>query len=102
MIIDFLIQVKKRLLDLIFPIECLNCGREGVYLCQKCLNSIPLTNRFTCPVCHQISKNGATCRSCRNKTYLDGLIFAVDYKNRLVRKAIIKSKYDFVKKYPKE
>lgn len=97
MIINFLVQVKKQLLDLIFPVECLNCGQEGAYLCRKCLNSIPLTDRFICPICHQISKNGVTCRICQNKTYLNGLIFAVDYKNRLVRRAIIKSKYNFIK-----
>lgn len=97
MIIKFLSQIKRQILDLIFPIECLNCGQKGVYLCQNCLNSIPLTDYFICPSCHRASKNGATCQKCQNKTYLDGLIFATNYKNPLVKKIILNLKYNLVK-----
>ncbi|MGC9048762.1 MAG: ComF family protein [Patescibacteria group bacterium] len=97
MITKFLKKIKNFILDLIFPIKCLNCGKEGNYLCPDCLKSIPLTDKFICPGCRRPSKNGATCQECQNKIYLDGLIFALDYKNHLVKKAIIKSKYNFIK-----
>jgi ComF family protein len=97
MILNFFKQIKRSILDLIFPIECLGCGKEEFYLCPDCLKLLPLTEKFVCPNCQRPSKNGATCLRCRNKTYLDGLIFALDYKNSLVRKAIIKSKYNFIK-----
>lgn len=90
-------KIKNFILDLILPIECLGCGKEGTYLCSHCLETIPLTNKFICPNCQRPSKNGATCQDCQNKTYLDGLIFAVDYKNPLIRKSFIKLKYSFVK-----
>lgn len=32
-------------LDIIFPIYCISCGKGGAYLCQKCLNLCPYTER---------------------------------------------------------
>ena len=31
------------ILDLLFPSACLSCRREGDYLCQECLNDLPLS-----------------------------------------------------------
>ena len=38
----FIGQVKDFFLDLLFPIECLGCGKEKVWLCEDCLEKISL------------------------------------------------------------
>lgn len=35
------------ILDIIFPVNCLSCGKSNVILCEKCLYSSPLTDRPT-------------------------------------------------------
>lgn len=90
-------KIKNIFLGLIFPVECLGCGREGAYLCAQCLASIPLVDYFVCPVCQRPSKNGLTCESCLNKSHINGLTFATDYQNPLVRKSIVTLKYNLVK-----
>lgn len=90
-------KIQLFLLELLFPIECLNCGKEKEWLCQQCFNSIPLVNQFVCPICQRPSLNGATCLDCKNKTYLDGLIFATYYDRPLIKKLIQKMKYYFIK-----
>jgi ComF family protein len=95
-------KIKNFILDLIFPIKCLSCGKEGSYLCSDCLNLIPLNKNFFCPVCQKLTKNGEVCENCKNKNSLDGLFFAFSYKNEIVKKVISKAKYEFVKEalYP--
>ena len=86
-------QYFKSFLDIIFPVECLGCGKEGQWLCDKCLNSIPLVNRFTCPICNRPSFHGQPCPACRKKSKLDNLWIACSYKNKLLKKAIKTFKY---------
>jgi len=85
------------LLDLIFPKICLSCSQEGDFLCQNCLESIPLVEKFTCPVCGRLSLYGKTCENCRRKTALAGLINATSYKNPVVERAIKLLKYEYIK-----
>jgi len=88
--------IKNWLLDLIFPIRCLNCQNFGQYLCPKCLNQIPLKQSFECIGCKQRVFLGQTCRFCLKENYLDRLLVAADYKNLLVEKTIKIFKFKFV------
>ena len=60
-------------LDLLFPRECLGCRQENTWLCQDCLNSIPLLN----------SKKG--------------IIAATAFDNDLLREAVHSLKYSYIK-----
>ena len=42
---------KNFVLDLLFPVECLGCGKEKVWLCEDCLASIPININFKCSNC---------------------------------------------------
>jgi ComF family protein len=66
------IKIKGRLLDIIFPKFCLNCRREGSYLCYDCQSLIEISGFH-----RQYSS--------RN---LDDLYFAADYRNFLIKKTI--------------
>lgn len=88
--------IKNWLLDLVFPVRCINCGQFGQYLCRKCLNKIPLKQKFECIGCKQHVPFGRTCRLCLKENCLDQLLIAADYKNPLVKKIIKTFKFKFV------
>lgn len=41
----FFPKLKNILLDILFPAFCLNCKKEGSYLCQDCFSLIPLLEK---------------------------------------------------------
>lgn len=84
------------LLDLFFPIYCLGCEREKIWLCENCFKKIPLNSKSECPFCQKPSFFGRTCQKCQNKN-LNGLIIASDYQNELLKKIIFSFKYKFIK-----
>lgn len=90
-------QFKELFLDLLLPKLCLVCNTEGSYLCDRCLTKIPLIDKFSCPNCHKVSLHGKTCETCQKSYYLNGAIFALDYKNPLIQRMIKLLKYHFVK-----
>lgn len=96
MILEKLSKIKKYLLDLVFPVQCLGCGQSDLYLCPHCLESILLIDYFVCPVCRHPSANGQTCPNCQSKTRLDGLIYALNYDQPLVRQVVHAIKYSFI------
>ncbi|MFH1366946.1 MAG: ComF family protein [Patescibacteria group bacterium] len=73
-------QIKKFLLDLIFPVFCVDCNKEGEWLCVRCLKKIKFKEPFL-PL-----KNGSG---------LNGLIIMADYQNETVKQVIHLLKYNF-------
>lgn len=92
-----LMRVKDFLLELFFPIECLGCGKEGEWVCQRCFKTIPLNLQEECPRCKGFSLNCETHWQCRWGFYLDGLIAASCYDHLLVKKLIANLKYNYTK-----
>ena len=91
-------SVKEFFLDLLFPIECLGCGQEKIWLCPDCLDQIPLNNNFHCPFCQKHTQIGETCPDCRASANLDGLLVAGDYKHEVLKQAIRCFKYNYAVK----
>ena len=88
--------------DLLFPIQCLECGEEFEnleprerWICKECLEKIETRKEQVCPVCEKSSEEGKTHRKCKKETSLDGLWVAVEYKT--VSDAIHKFKFNFIK-----
>jgi ComF family protein len=72
--------IKKFLLDILFPIQCLGCGREGQWLCEKCARSLapaPKVNNLVIPA-------------------LDKIFVAGDYNDKNLARLIKKFKYSFM------
>lgn len=87
-------NMKEIILNVLFPKLCVNCGKEGDYICNKCDLFIS-ESILICPVCGNSSPSGETHSNCVNKYGLDGLISIWDYDG-LVKKLIYKVKYDNV------
>ncbi len=78
-------------LSALFPVFCVNCGKEGLYICEDC--SIFLSeNSLICPVCHESSYNGKRHRRCVNRYGMDGLASVWDYEG-VAKKSILQLKY---------
>jgi len=95
-------NIKKFFLDLLFPIECLGCGLDGVWVCDSCLNTIGLNLDNQCVVCSRPCFNGLTHGECRHKNLLDQVIFCADSNSKLLHQIIYRFKYNFIQelKYP--
>lgn len=74
--------MKKFVLDLLFPINCLGCGQEGQFICPACFEQIPLNRERPLKF---------------SSSALTDLIITSDYNHALVKQTIHRYKYDFVK-----
>ncbi len=88
-------EIQQFILDTIFPIHCLGCDQEGLWLCANCLKTIRFNTQQACPICRQ-KKYGGVCSACRSKTSLDGLVVCCDYEQPLVKACIHTFKYSGV------
>jgi ComF family protein len=91
--------LKNVILDALFPILCLSCGKEGFWLCEKCLSQTKLLDFQVCPACEEmITEKGCQCRACRTsqKSSLDSLVAAVSYEDPAARHLVHNLKYRFV------
>lgn len=85
-------NIKKYCLDLLFPVFCLGCKKEGVWICEKCLKTIPINQKFLFPQA-EIFFNGIDPNISLNN--LDGILVASSYHDQLLNKAIKTFKYNF-------
>lgn len=76
-------KIKRIAQNLLFPIECLGCSKEDVWLCKTCLAKLKFNQNYF------INKNAFFS--------LDGVFVVFDYQNKLVEKLIKNFKYNLVK-----
>jgi len=74
-----------KILDLFWPKKCLNCSKEGKYLCADCQSLINLSTKY------EIGRGE-----------LDYLFYAAPYKDKIVRTCLHYLKYQYVKELAKE
>lgn len=74
---------KKLILDLLFPVECLGCKKEGEWLCADCLKKIKIDS-FGQAILPDVSGG------------LAGVWVASDYQNPLLAEALQVFKYKFI------
>lgn len=82
------------ILDLLFPITCLACKSFGKYLCKDCLLKVKKSKQI-CIECDKPSIDGFTHIKCKKPQTLDG-VFSVWQYSGVIRRAILKLKYNFV------
>ena len=71
-------ELWKFFIDLLFPITCVGCGKEGSFICEKCKNEI-----------FDIKQE--------KTRYIDKLISISSYNNPIIKKAIHIFKYKLAK-----
>jgi len=80
--------------DIVFPKKCINCRREGSYLCEDCLSLVEI-NPYRYCLCEKMEKKDK-CDRCKDKN-LDKLFSASSFKNKIVKESIHKFKYGYIK-----
>jgi len=64
--------VLEKLIDLISPVECSQCGRPKKSVCDDCWQKLTVTRTPACFWCNSLTQNGKTCPRCSRKTHLTG------------------------------
>ena len=59
-------QVTRSALDLLLPMRCLGCGKEGGLLCPPCIAALPRLEPPFCDICADLGVSGI-CRDCRER-----------------------------------
>lgn len=83
------------ILDILFPKRCVECGKFGNYICDKCRGKIVFVDKPICPVCEKEAIDGITHPGCCMKWNMDGLYAAVYYSD-VMKNIIHNIKYQFV------
>ena len=90
-------QLKSSVLDLLFPLRCLGCGRDGSLLCPACCQSLPRIKQPYCQRCGTPLTEGNLCPACISYPLsIDG-IRSVFLFGGTVRQAIHQFKYRHIK-----
>lgn len=99
---DYFISLKDWILDLVFPIRCLGCGKfpqkkyDG-YVCRRCLNAIPVRQSSECIGCKRSMPLGRTCFLCVRENPIDNLFIVTNYDNPEASKLLAHYKYHFIR-----
>lgn len=79
--------------EILFPVFCAECGREGEWWCERCLSRQKFDMVKRCPVCGTLS-DGRVCAECQAGCYLDGALSFMEYgENTTVAKLLHDFKY---------
>ena len=84
------------LLEIIFPIQCLNCSKEKTWLCKECFNKLKPKIANHCVFCEEKTQFGETCKKCKPKHALDGAIACIPYSDHLIQSLIHSWKYNSI------
>lgn len=84
------------LADLVFPVYCLSCNKEGEFLCDACFGKLSRLEKQLCVVCEKPTPYGKTHPECVSRNKIDGIISALPYRDPKITKLIETFKYQFI------
>jgi ComF family protein len=91
--VDLVQEIKRGLLDLLFPPRCVSCRETGSLLCAKCREKFELVEPPLCPHCGRPMVSDCLCPLCqRDPLQIDG-VRSVAYFDGTLREAIHRFKY---------
>jgi ComF family protein len=86
-------QLQNEIIDIIFPRECLGCGRQIDFICIDCARKLPRLNPPICQKCGKPESSGKICPECWGKKTDIDHIRSVFIFEGIVRSAILQFKY---------
>lgn len=89
-------DIGKFLMDTFFPISCILCGTEGLFICLECRQELQPIPYQKCIACKKPAPLGVTHARCLSPFMANGLISFFDYRDKKVSKIIIHGKYKFL------
>ncbi len=101
MLKSILFQIPKHALDLLFPLSCVVCHREGHFICLECEPALPRLVPPYCPICATPDTLGA-CRWCSAVPLSVDGIRAPFILDGPIREAVHSLKYRGVRAFGRE
>lgn len=84
-------------LDLLFPRQCVGCGKQGDFICDYCRRSLPRILYPVCPKCGRPQPSGILCPDCVSwQADIDGIRSPFRFDG-VIRQAILQLKYKSVR-----
>lgn len=77
------LMIIDKVIGIIAPFECLNCGQQGKIVCATCSAKIASSKRSSCFLCNRLTANWRVCASCRHKSKLRGVFVASHYRGQV-------------------
>jgi len=93
---DHALAMRDFIFDLLFPIECINCGQGPEWLCRECFRLLKFNSTHNCLGCNKQTSTGEYCPECREQYPLNGVWVGGQYEYPLLKKLIKYYKYNFV------
>ncbi len=90
-------QLKRLVLDLLFPPWCVGCGARGSFFCSACQSSLPRLHPPLCVKCGKSLTFSTLCSGCENRPMDIAGISSLFHFDGAVHQAIIQFKYKNVK-----
>lgn len=81
-----------KVLDLVFPKRCVQCKKEGSYICENCFAFLSFDTKSICLVCQRPVPDNLTHKLCLGKYTIDGCFSAIPY-NKTAKKLLYSFKY---------
>lgn len=86
------INLKQRIIKLIYPLDCLECGDEGEWLCRNCVKKYLPIRLGRCFICSRVAETGV-CNNCQKASHIDGIISLLPYSKNASLQLIYSVKY---------
>lgn len=86
-------RIIEKLVSLIAPHDCLDCGTEGTLVCAWCMPNafLPLPDR--CYRCNKLSRDSKVCTRCRRSSPLHAVWVCTEYEG-LAKRLVHKLKFE--------
>lgn len=86
-------KVKTALLDILLPLRCVGCGKEGSLICPYCSESLPRVKLPLCLHCGTTVNEGNLCPACLNHPLaINGIRSAFMFQG-VMRQPVLQFKY---------
>lgn len=87
-----MLQITKRILDILAPKKCYWCDKKGSFICQDCFKKIK-DFPSVCYMCKTKTHKFETCQECQKDYPIDKAIVLSYYENKIISSLIKDSKF---------
>ncbi len=89
-------MIIKFLKEVLFPLFCVMCDKEGSLACDTCIASVTRQSMFSCPVCHTLNADGMCCALCKDTSSIVQVFSPFSYTDPIISRLIHALKYDYI------
>lgn len=82
----------EKIIDIVFPVFCVSCQKEGDWICRSCLKNIDCTSDTACRICRKYALDGI-CQSCKKNLKIDKIISPFSYSHAPIKNLIKQGKF---------